>query len=278
METLPYSKFILTDLEQQPLPSSAARAFGVGDLEEQLRLKLHSRTLENTKVLCDNGAAGPFYNISGFTSDQQFLPYYKLLESNVDDCTLGLVLWGSPHWASVSENATKAFKSSSAFKTNAFESMSWNSKSAMVVMTFCNSYQVEFWNPKFQQNRREPDTREPRILMVGPAYFRSYVPLSSGDVFAPIGGISNTVAAENCSVALLVPRRFLHLVTYRGSEIDVGMTMYKTLQHLAPKEYAMELGGHSFQLGYEIHLARMDSTHWDGVQQLRPATGRIHNW
>ena len=106
--------------------------------------------------------------------------------------------------------------------------------------------------------------------MVGPAYFRSYVPLSSGDVFAPIGGVA---AENNCSVALLVPQRFLHLVTYRGFEIDAGMTMYKTLQHLAPKEYAMELGGQSFQLGDVIWQE------WTaGVQQLRPSTGRLDNW
>ena len=61
-------------------------------------------------------------------------------------------------------------------------------------------------------------------------------------------------------VGLLVPSRFRHLVVYRDHELDVGMTMLNTLEHLAEGEYAMELGGQSFELGLEIHLARQERT------------------
>ena len=94
------------------------------------------------------------------------------------------------------------------------------------------------------------DTRESRHLVVCEAYFRQYTPLSSGDQFHELH------SSQRVMVAMLVPARYRDLVTYTpDNKCDVGLTMWKVVQHLGD-EYAVELGGQAFTLAYEIHLAR----------------------
>eukprot|EP00959_Pyramimonas_sp_CCMP1952_P403063 8445384-Pyramimonas_sp.AAC.1 len=56
---------------------------------------------------------------------------------------------------------------------------------------------------------------------------------------------------------MFVPERCRDLLTYKSAKLDVGKTMCRILQTLQQgQEYAIELGGQSFELAYEIHLAK----------------------
>ena len=99
----PYTRLILTDLEQQQKPISRlgpASLNSAGELEpkepwsEQAQ-KLYDTTRWNLKLLCNGGAAGPFFDISVF-SGNKFLPFDEF--AKMWDYKLGLVFWGSPHW------------------------------------------------------------------------------------------------------------------------------------------------------------------------------------
>ena len=59
-------------------------------------------------------------------------------------------------------------------------------------------------------------------------------------------------------ISILVPARFKDLITYHdGVKIDVGTTMLKIYRQLGlQNEYAIELGGQTFSLSMELHLAK----------------------
>ena len=237
----PYSRLILTDLEQQ----------GVPDPNNDAAVLLHQQTSHNVKVLTDCGVSGPRDKISGFAS-QTYTSFDKI------GVPIGMAFWGSPHWASKDQDSvTSHMESSQEFKTNAFESMGWLAGSAMILMCFNENYKVEFWHPLFNKKHgTEPDTRDPRQLTVLEGYFRQYQPIVSGSEHHLIGGGKH----PRVLVAMLVPERFRDLLTYKGPKLDVGKTMYRILQTLQQgQEYAIELGGQSFELAYEIHLAKEES-------------------
>eukprot|EP00959_Pyramimonas_sp_CCMP1952_P205772 4302936-Pyramimonas_sp.AAC.1 len=74
----------------------------------------------------------------------------------------------------------------------------------------------------------------------------------SGNGFHHVGGGADL----RTMVSMLAPQRFRDMLTYKGHKLGVGMTTWKVLQNLGQgPEYAFELGGQSFALGYEIHLA-----------------------
>lgn len=245
----PYKRLILSDLEKQPAPDSNC-------IEKQA--KLYQNYLDNAKLLCDSGAAGPFFGISGFDMNNciSFMKFGK-------DIEYGLVYWGSPHWGTIEfQQEAKAWKSSSQFKSNAFESMSWGSPHGMVAMTYKDDYKVELWSPTYRdpRYRSKPDPRSPRSLIVAPCYTREYVPLMSGDHYNEIS------EGTGITVALLVPGALRECVTYLSNDttIDIGMTMLKTLEVIQcrDEQFAIELGGQTFSLSKEIHLARMSRDSW----------------
>ena len=248
--TLPYKSLVLTDIEYQGRPAPEEI------VEDPNKLRLYEEFNLHTKVLCDGGAAGPFSRISGFDSNGlEFTPFHKMQQN----MAIGLCYWGSPHWGSLHvEECTKGWKDSNQFKTNAFESMSWLAGQAIVAMVYPCCYRVELWSPNFRLKPKEPETRIARQLIVDRAYARQYVPLASGDSYAPMakgdGGIN---------VALLVPHKYLSLVTYRENSVDIGMTFYKALRACQQEQQlAIELGGQTFSLSYEIHLAKMELDCW----------------
>ena len=126
----------------------------------------------------------------------------------------------------------------------------------MVAMTFDRSFKVELWNPCYNSYLNKtpsvPDTRMSRQLVCSQAFFRKYTPLRSGDSKVQLHDPVGTM------VALLVPTRFRPALTYIGDRLDVGMTLLRTMEMCAPDEFTMELGGQTFALSYEIHLAKME--------------------
>eukprot|EP00959_Pyramimonas_sp_CCMP1952_P152108 3182378-Pyramimonas_sp.AAC.2 len=260
----PYQRLILTDLEQQPAPTSRlgqARVDEAGELDppvpwtEQAQ-KMYDVTNQNVKLLRGSGATGPFFNVSGFHSNKggnKFLPFDEFAKAW--QYKLGLVFWGSPHWGETkNDEMTQRWRDSAQFKTNAWESMSWLAGSACIMMTFHECYKVEFWSPNYHQgySKGGPDTREKRQLVVAPAYFRNYTPIGSGNEY------SEMHSKLQVMIALLVPARFKDLITYYdGIHVDVGMTMLRIYRQLHSRdEYALELGGQTFALSMELHLAR----------------------
>eukprot|EP00959_Pyramimonas_sp_CCMP1952_P458666 9476990-Pyramimonas_sp.AAC.1 len=59
-------------------------------------------------------------------------------------------------------------------------------------------------------------------------------------------------------VAMLVPQRFRCALTYRDHQIDVGKTMLRVMELFQENEFAIELGGQTYSLSYEINLARQE--------------------
>ena len=269
----PYTRLILTDLEQQQKPTISmfgpASVNQDGELEpkepwsEQAQ-KLYDTTNRNTKLLCDLGAAGPFFKISGF-SGNRFLPFDHF--AKMWGYKLGLVFWGSLHWGSQTDETTQGFKDSDQFKTNAWESMSWLAGSACIMMTFHACYKVDFWSPRYNTDCKKgvPDTRETRQLVVAPAYFRKYTPIGSGRNYSELHGNLEVM------ISILVPARFKDLITYRdGVKIDVGTTMLKIYRQLGLQdEYAIELGGQTFALSMELHLAKEAQLNWQKAEYRR---------
>ena len=237
--TLPYKRLILTDLEEHKylFPEHS---------------KLQQLTRSNTKTLCDSGAAGPFSGISGFAvgPESQFKSFDEFAKKMGKE--LGLVCWGSPHWGETADQNTRGFKDSAQFKTNAWESMAWLAGSACVLMTFHECYKVEFWGPTYTKPK-ETDTRAVRELRVMPGYFRQYSPLMSGPVYNRVCDLAD----KRVMVALLIPKECQDLVTkHSDGRCDVGMTMLKIYQQMEHSgKCAMELGGQSYCLSMEIHLA-----------------------
>ena len=169
----PYSQLILSDLEEHPVPQSVQDGT-IAEGAEIRRVALYDQRRRNVQTLTDHGARGPFIGVTGFECTQFITPAQLVGDSQ----TIKLALWGSPHWGTKTYDATASFADSGQFKTNAFESMSWNCNSAVVVMAWSNPFQVEFWNPNYRRLRRDRDDRVKRKLLVGSAYLRSYIPVS----------------------------------------------------------------------------------------------------
>ena len=226
-----YNQIILTDLHAPVSDQS----------EDQLAEEIR----RNTTVLRAGGASGPFYGISGFQSqDNKEFP-------EVTPNAISLVYWGSPHWSHEHDNATKQFKDSGAFKTNSMESMAWLAKNAFVLETFNSCYKVEFYQPRYKKNASNGFTSR-RSLIVAEGFFRQYKPCTSGvqlHVIAP---------EDDIMVAMLVPARFAQCVQWRDGQCDVGATMLSVIKTMGLSEKAVELGGHTFSLIYEIHLANLE--------------------
>ena len=174
----------------------------------------------------------------------------------------GLVLWGSPYWnekASPNHGMRRTQGAESfTFKTNSFESMKWLAPRAMIVMTFKDCNQVEFWPPHAKKQRRGyapeatpgPTRMSRRQLIVDEMYSRGYAPEQSG-------GSGLLVQEGNATLAaMLVPSWARQHISYKDDKIDLGLTMYKVLQALRDNQAAVEIGGATFSLSNEMRLAR----------------------
>ena len=56
-------------------------------------------------------------------------------------------------------------------------------------------------------------------------------------------------------VAMLVPERYRHCLTYVSHKLDLGATCAKVLMCMSENEFAVELGGQTFSLSKEIAIA-----------------------
>ena len=100
-----------------------------------------------------------------------------------------------------------------------------------------------------KQNKFFVDTRVKRSLVVAEGFFREYRPLRSGMEF-------QYIRAEGAvMVAMLVPGEFKYCVVWKDDQVDVGLTMLNMMYNLKESEFAIELGGQSFGLAYEMVLA-----------------------
>jgi len=236
----PFYKIMLTDLNEHiPKLENAA--------EMELRKLIHA----NLKTLCDLGACGPVYNVSGFVSKNG---NHKLFSTITMGHPIGLVYWGSPHWADTRDRYNFQFKSSQEFKTSAFESMSWNAPTGVVAMSFPEVYGVEFWHPVYKKRCREADTRVEGVLLVAQGYWRQYLPMSSGNELQQIHEGSDT----RTMIAMLVPMRFMPCLKWKGAKIDVGATFLSIMRTIDRTEKVLELGGQTFAMSMEIHYARLE--------------------
>ena len=231
-----FRKLVLTDLQEH-----------VPFIENDAQMALHAVIHSNLKTLCDLGACGPFYGLSGLETDS-----YPLYPTCLMGRSIGLTYWGSPHWSRPADRGTFPFKDSQTFKTNAWESLSWNSPNGVVAMTFPVAFGVEFYHPAYNKHAyKDVDNRCERILTVAKGYFREYTPMVSGSELHEIHG-------GDTMVSFLIPERFMHCITWRGARLDFGMTCLHCLDVLEDNEFAIELGGQTFALSMEIVRAKQE--------------------
>ena len=235
-DALTFRKLVLTDLQEH-----------VPFIENDAQMALHAVIHSNLKTLCDLGACGPFYRVSGLETES-----YPLYPTCLMGRSIGLTYWGSPHWGRPDDRGAFPFQDSQTFKTNAWESMSWNSPNGVVAMTFPQVYGVEFYHPAYNKFAyRDDDNRCERILTVAKGYFREYTPMVSGSELQEIHG-------GDTMVSFLIPERFMHCITWRGARLDFGMTCLNCLNVLEDNEFAIELGGQTFALSMEICRAKQE--------------------
>ena len=231
-----FRKLVLTDLQEH-----------VPFIENDAQMALHAVIHSNLKTLCDLGACGPFYRVSGLETES-----YPLYPTCLMGRSIGLTYWGSPHWGRPADRGAFPFQDSQTFKTNAWESMSWNSPNGVVAMTFPVAYGVEFYHPAYNKFAyRDADNRCERILIVAKGYFREYTPMVSGSELHETHG-------GDTMVSFLIPERFMHCITWRGARLDFGMTCLNCLNVLEDNEFAIELGGQTFALSMEIFRAKQE--------------------
>ena len=163
-----------------------------------------------------------------------------------------MAYWGSPHWSDNADHDTSGKPTSDAFKTNAWESMRWLSKNSFNCITFSEKYRVEFWPPQWKKKGEKEFLPRGRQLIVGEGYFREYEPLGSGGERKPDPEGLPTY------VAMLVPARFRGCLHYKDEKIDFGQTCWAVLNKLTHMERAVELGGQTFSLSYEVYLAKLE--------------------
>ena len=257
-QSLPYSQIILTDLEA---PAQ--------DTHNEKSVELFEEVKTNLATLQSGGAQGPHYGISGFRlqSAHPYVDYASMAEGL--GFTVGVAYWGSPDW---SHNRIPRYfdhdpiphtTASDDFKTNAWESMRWLSRDCFNCITFSPKDKVEFYPPQWKRQDEGEDFPTGRQLIVGEGYFRQYVPLMSGGLRRPISW-----KREPTFVAMLVPTRFRECLHYTQERLDFGKTCLAVLNKLAPTEVAIELGGQTFSLTFEIHLAKMEQEQSASSQQF----------
>lgn len=252
-QPLPYSQIILTDLVA-PAQNTQDETWS---LLHRYLTSLHS-----------GGASGPTYGISGFRfqTTPQCTDYATLAERG--GFKVGVAYWGSPDWSRhcipryFDHNPIPDTTASDEFKTNAWESMRWLSRDSFNCITFSPKDKVEFYPPQWKRQDEIEDFPTGRQLIVGEGYFRRYVPLMSGGQRHPI-----SLKREPTFVAMLVPTRFRECLHYTQERLDFGKTLLAVLNKLAPEERAIELGGQTFSLTYEIHLAKMEQDRSASSQQ-----------
>ena len=257
-QSLPYSQIILTDLEA---PAQ--------DTHNEKSVELFEEVKTNLATLQSGGAQGPHYGISGFRlqSAPPYVDYASMAERL--GFKVGVAYWGSPDW---SHNRIPRYfdhdpiphtTASDDFKTNAWESMRWLSRDCFNCITFSPKDKVEFYPPQWKRQDEGEDFPTGRQLIVGEGYFRQYVPLMSGGLRRPISW-----KREPTFVAMLVPTRFRECLHYTQERLDFGKTCLAVLNKLAPTEVAIELGGQTFSLTFEIHLAKMEQEQSASSQQF----------
>ena len=229
---VPLSKLYLTDYDEPRRPEP----------DDHLQVPPNTRlastaAAENVATLKALGAKGPFYKISGFeTKDEapgDIKDFRKLLE---EPNIMSLVIWGSPHYSWQGNERQSVFKDSAHFKTCSFESIAWLAPTALTAMTFGSDYEVEFYHPYCNKSHY------PRQLIVAELHTRCYAPIASG------AWELRACEGHTTMVAMLVPERYRHCLTYESHKLDLGATCAKVLMCMSENECAIELGGQTFSL------------------------------
>ena len=256
VQSVPYSQIILTDLEA---PAQ--------DTNNERSVELFDEIQRNLTTLQLGGAHGPHYGISGFRVPSERMDYVRVAERL--GFKVGMAYWGSPDWSHnrmpryFDHDTIPHTTTSDVFKTNAWESMRWLSRDCFNCITFSPKDKVEFSPPQWTRQDCREDFPTGRQLIVGEGYFRQYVPLMSGGLRHPVSW-----KREPTFVAMLVPTRFRECLHYTQERLDFGKTCLAVLNKLAPTEVAIELGGQTFSLTFEIHLAKMEQEQSASSQQF----------
>ena len=238
---LPYHNLILTDLKEQ-----------VPRIENAAEMELGRVTQHNVTTLRGLGAKGPFYGITGIEAPGK--PWTMFCDCpGAKGLPLGLAFWGSPHWDGSEEQGAFRFRSSDGFKSGAFESLSWHAPTGVVAMSFLERHMVEFYSPKYNSRHgKYEDNRSERVLIVAQGHFRAYRPMVSGPKLRQISESGN----QKTMIALLVPERFMGCIKWVGPRVDVGVSFLHVLEHMDMSERAVEVGGQTYAMSVEIHLAK----------------------
>ena len=239
----------LVEVADKDLPDSRKIAEGrIGEASAFSVMVTRAKVMKELGcVMADDGL--PINHVTGFAKQPGDPTKVKepkdILSRHIE---IGLLFWGSPHFNSsaCSDEHHGSMKSGATYKTEAFESIAWMAPRAFVIMPFPDKYRVEFYQPQYDKDA------EHRVLIVARAYVRNYRPMTSSNGYRyPIANTN----AEQVMVAMLVPPRFLHCISYVEGKVDFGKTCLRVLGSLTSAECGVALGCYDLSCEMEIVLA-----------------------
>ena len=258
----PLRNFFLSDFKKLPPTKPDLNRGESWNGQEPLSKKsAYEQMCRNAELLASLGAQfdeknQPFDGVSGFEiqpEDQDSLPGLRPPASlGENPQKLKLLVWGSPHPATLSDKKVRGMRSAGAkCKTEAFESMAWQAPTGTIVMTFPMKFDVEFLQPK--HNAFFPDRPADRLLLCGKMYSRLYVPMALND------GMRFHVPDTDRSsimVAMLLAPEHVRCLSYRpDGSIDFGYTCFSILSSMKEREFGVALGVYDLSLEMEIYHA-----------------------
>ena len=226
-------------------------------MQENLKLlkALGAQTAED-----ENTCAAPINSISAFSFWWEPPPgNFRTVEDlrrelSVKGCTIGALIWGSPHrHPSSGAYLPQPFGNlnNHSYKTQSFRSMTLNCD-GFVATTFSKKYAVDFRFNASIQHATE------RILICGPAYSRQYTPMISDP--NNTSTVTETTK-DDIMIAMMVPIIHMEKVKYRkGGKIDIGFTFLEVIRSLPEREVALALGVYDCSLEKEMVLANNETS------------------
>jgi hypothetical protein len=193
----------------------------------------------------EQGNPVPIEGISGMKTDQCgiMMPWEVFPVKEKKD--LGMLIWGSPHPCTSSNNGhvwngTAYYNHTP--KTEAFETMTWMID-GVIVITFSSQYLCELYQPKWH------DDSANRHMIVASAYMRTYMPMRSSNI-----KIDTISFKEDVKVAMATPYKYINATTWTSDgRLNFSTTMKSLLKMIKhDKKYEVALGVYAANLEAEL--------------------------
>ena len=209
------------------------------------------------------GACAPITGVSGFVvkggNDKISNPKQIIPEGE----TLSCLIWGAPHGCPSDHRRSSAHApraaTNHAFKTNAWESISWLCD-GLVIMTFPSRYMPDLWPRGCGDGGHGSRAGDRRFLISMPVRFRRHRSQVTGVACPLIGDNSDEIEMV---VMCVPPGKCFDLVHKHtvGCHLNFGEFVLEFYESLSSDEHVVELGCSTATLSLEVVLARQMATY-----------------